>query len=60
MLIVGIAITVAGWLLAVASLGATSNNTVRLVMVLAGIGVSLVGIMGVLNGHYLKNAIWKK
>jgi len=28
--------------------------------VLLGIAVSLFGIMGLLNKHYLKNAIWKK
>jgi hypothetical protein len=60
MIAVGLAITVAGFLMAVGSLGATDNTMVRLVIVLAGIGVSLAGIMGVLNAHYLKNAIWKK
>lgn len=60
MIAVGLAITVAGFLMAVGSLGATDNTMVRLVIVLVGIGVSLAGIMGVLNAHYLKNAIWKK
>jgi hypothetical protein len=60
MIIAGLLITVAGFLIAVGSLGLTTSTTLRLVIVLAGIGVSLVGIMGVLNVHYLKNAIWKK
>jgi cytochrome c biogenesis protein CcdA len=58
--LVGIVITFLGFVVAVASLGLTSSNTVRGVMVLAGIVVSLVGIMGVLNQAYMKNAIWKK
>jgi cytochrome c biogenesis protein CcdA len=60
MIVAGLVITVAGFLIAVGSLGATTSTTVRLVMVLAGIGVSLVGILGVLNAHYLKNANWKQ
>jgi hypothetical protein len=32
----------------------------RLVLVLLGLAVSLFGIIGLLNKHYLKNAIWKK
>jgi hypothetical protein len=59
MAFVGLAITLLGFVVAVASLGITSSNTVRLVIVLAGIAVSLVGIMGVLNQAYMKNAIWK-
>jgi cytochrome c biogenesis protein CcdA len=60
MIAAGLAITFAGFLIAVGSLGATESTSLRLVMVLAGIGVSLVGILGVLNAHYLKNALWKK
>jgi len=59
MAFVGLVVTLLGFVVAVASLGITSNNTVRLVIVLAGIVVSLVGIMGVLNQAYMKNAIWK-
>ena len=42
------------------SLGATSSVGGRMVMVLVGIAVSLVGIMGVLNRAFLSKAIWKK
>ena len=56
---VGLAVTLLGFVVAVASLGLTSSNGVRLVIVLAGIAVSLIGIMGVLNPAYMKNAIWK-
>jgi hypothetical protein len=60
MAFVGLVITLLGFVVAVASLGITSSNTVRLVIVLAGIVVSLVGILGVLNQAYMKNAIWKQ
>ena len=60
MAFVGVVITFFGFLLAVASIGIASSTTIRLVIVLAGIAVSLVGIMGVLNQAYMKNAIWKK
>ena len=56
---VGLAVTLLGFVVAVASLGLTSSNTARLVIVLAGIAVSLIGILGVLNQAYMKNAIWK-
>jgi hypothetical protein len=60
MAFVGLVITFLGFALAVASIGITSSNPARLVIVLVGIASSLVGIMGVLNQAYLKNAIWKK
>ena len=56
----GLAITLLGWIIAVASLGVSSSGAVRLSMVGVGILVSLFGIMGVLNPAYMKNAIWKK
>ena len=60
MVLVGLAITVLGWVIAVGSLGMTTSTGGRLGLVLVGIAVSLVGIMGVLNQAYLKNAIWKR
>ena len=60
MLFAGIAVTFLGFMLAVASVAITSSTGARLGIVLVGIGISLAGILGVLNGHYLKNAIWKK
>jgi len=60
MIPLGIVITLLGFVIAVASLGITDSVNGRLVIVLVGIAVSLVGIMGVLNRHYLKNALWKK
>ena len=60
MVIVGLAVTLLGFVLAVLSLGMTSSTGGRMGMVLVGIAVSLVGILGVLNGHYQKSALWKK
>lgn len=60
MIAVGLLVTLAGWLIAVASLTLTSSAGGRLGVVLAGIVVSLVGILGVLNPAYQKNAIWKR
>jgi len=60
MAIVGLVITLVGFMVAVGSLGIANSNTMRFVIVLVGILVSLVGIMGVLNQAYMKDAIWKK
>ena len=60
MAIVGLVITLLGFVVAVASLGLTDSTTVRLGIVLVGIAISLGGIMGVLNPAYQKNAVWKK
>jgi hypothetical protein len=57
---VGIVVTFLGFLIAASSVGLTSATGIRLVIVLAGILVSLVGILGVLNPAYQKNALWKK
>jgi hypothetical protein len=56
----GLVMAFTGFLLAAASLGITSSTTGRLGMVLAGILISLVGIMGPLNRAYQKNAVWKR
>jgi hypothetical protein len=60
MIIAGVVITLLGFLISVFSLGATSSISARMIMVLVGIAVSLVGIIGVLNRAYLSKAIWKK
>ena len=60
MAIAGLIITLLGFLISVFSLTATSSTTGRLVVVLIGLAVSLVGIIGVLNPAYMKNAIWRK
>jgi hypothetical protein len=60
MIIAGIVITLLGFLISVASVGVMSSVGGRLVMVLVGIAVSLVGIIGVLNRAYVSKAIWRK
>ena len=60
MVFLGIVVTLAGWLISVSSLTLAAGNSGRLVIVVAGILVSLVGILGVLNQAYMKNAIWKR
>ena len=60
MTIAGIVVTLLGFLISVASLGAVSSVSGRMVMVLVGIAVSLVGIIGVLNRSFLSKAIWRK
>ena len=60
MILLGILFTLLGFLLSVLSLGLTSNLQMRLVLVLAGLAISLTGIIGVINRAYVKNAIWRK
>jgi hypothetical protein len=60
MAFVGLIVTFAGFLIAASSVGIMGGTAGRLVMVLAGIVVSLIGIMGVINPAYQKNANWKK
>ncbi len=56
----GLAVTFLGFVVAVASLGLTASTGGRMGMVLAGIVISLVGIMGVLTPAYQKTWIWKR
>jgi hypothetical protein len=60
MALAGLAITLAGFLIAVFSVGISGGTGMRLILVLAGIVVSLVGIIGVINPAYQRNAVWKK
>jgi len=60
MTFVGLAVTFLGFIIAFSSLGVTDSTGVRLGMVLAGIVVSLIGIMGVLTPAYQKTWIFKK
>ena len=60
MVLVGILITLLGFVISVLSLGMTSSVGGRMVMVLIGLAVSFTGIIGVINRAYLKNAIWRK
>lgn len=60
MLVAGLFVTVLGFLASLLSLGLPLSPGMRLAIVLAGIAVSLAGIVGLVNPAYVKNAIWKK
>ena len=60
MTLVGLAVTFLGFVVAFISLGVTSSTGGRMGMVLAGIVISLFGIMGVLTPAYQKTWIWKR
>jgi hypothetical protein len=60
MTIAGLVVILLGFVISVFSLTATASVTGRLVVVLIGMVVSLVGIIGVLNRACLSKAIWKK
>jgi len=60
MKIVGVLLALFGWLLPVVALSMTSSTGVRLVLCIVGIGITLTGILGVLNKAHLKQAIWKR
>jgi len=42
------------------SLTITSSANGRLAIVLAGIAISIAGILGVINSAFQKNAVWRK
>ena len=56
----GLAVTFMGFVIAFASLGITESTGVRMGIVLAGIVVSLIGIMGMMTPAYQKKWIWKR
>ena len=60
MAILGIVVTFLGFVISLLSLSMMSSVNGRMVMVLAGIVVSLVGIIGLINPAYMKNANWRK
>ena len=60
MRLVGVLVVLGGWAITVAGLLMTTSNMARAIIACAGIGVSVFGILGVLNSYYLARAIWKK
>jgi len=60
MVAAGLLIMLAGFLLSLLSLTVASTVGVRMALVLAGIAITLFGLIGVLNRAYLKNALWKR
>lgn len=59
MRIIGLLLAVVGWLIPVVGLTLTQSLSARFILVVIGIGISLIGILGVLNKAHMKNAIWK-
>ncbi len=62
MKLVGLLLAVVGWLIPLIGLTMTSNtsNGARLFLCIIGIGISLVGILYVLNQAHQKEAVWKR
>ncbi len=60
MRLLGIIMVMAGWAITVSGLFISSHNLGRAIIACVGIGVSVIGILGVLNSYYLARAIWKK
>jgi cytochrome c biogenesis protein CcdA len=60
MVLLGLLITLLGFVISFLSLGMTTSVNARMVMVLIGIAVSFTGIFGVINRAFLKNANWRK
>jgi len=56
----GILVAILGFVIAVMGLGMTSAVGVRMIAALVGLAVSLFGILVLLNGSFLKTAIWRK
>jgi len=60
MTFVGLAVAFLGFMIAFFSLGLAESTGARMGLVLAGIMVTLVGIMGVIVPAYQKTWIWKR
>jgi hypothetical protein len=60
MVAMGILVTLLGFVLSVLSLGISSSVSGRLVIVLVGLAISLIGIIGIINPAYMKKAIWRR
>jgi uncharacterized membrane protein len=60
MKLVGILLAFIGWVVPVLALTQTQSLAARFVVAVVGIIISLVGILVVLNGAHLKEAIWKR
>ena len=58
MKVLGLLIAALGWLIAVSSVE-LSSVVLQTFVALLGLLVALGGVLGVLNGAHLKNAIWK-
>ena len=60
MRVLGIVTVLGGWVISMAGLLLTSSSLARGIIACIGIGISIFGILGILNNYYLARAIWKK
>jgi hypothetical protein len=60
MAIAGLVVTMLGFIISLLSLIMAESAGARLAIVLAGLVVSLIGIIGILNPAYIKHAIWRQ
>lgn len=58
--LVGILVTLLGFVIAVLSVEITQSLGGRYVVVLIGLAVSLFGIIGMINPAFQKKAVWRK
>jgi hypothetical protein len=59
MKLIGAFLAAFGWVITLFGMHVTDGTSGRIVLALVGIGVSLVGMIGVLPAAFNKNAIWK-
>ncbi len=60
MRLLGVLVVLGGWVVAMSGLFLTTAAGGRILIACFGIGISLYGSLGILNGYYLERAIWKK
>ena len=60
MRLIGVLVVLGGWVVAMSGLFLTTAAAGRILIACAGIGITLFGSLGILNGYYLERAIWKK
>jgi hypothetical protein len=59
MKLLGLAVAVGGWMIAVGGLLATDSLTARLGLAVVGFGTAVAGVM-TLNAAHLQSAFWKE
>jgi hypothetical protein len=57
--LVGVLVTLLGWLVVLFGLHVVSSVSGRMIAALVGLAISLVGVLGILPTACNKNAIWK-
>ncbi|MEO8657694.1 MAG: hypothetical protein ABI693_04450 [Bryobacteraceae bacterium] len=60
MAFIGVIVMVLGFVVALMSLGMVASTSGRMIAVVAGLAITLFGLIGLLNPAYIKTALWKK